>query len=363
MNGGAKVLALVTDAYGGGGGIAQYNRDLLGALAAMPQVAAIDVLPRAAGDVEALPAKVRQHPARGGRIAYVAAAARQALGRRPDVIFCGHLNLAGLAAGLARRTGARLVLQLHGIEAWETPSPVQRWGAESADLVLSVSRHTRSRILSWARIAPERVAVLPNTVSEHFTPGDRAAARAKVGLGDELALLSVGRLAAAERYKGQDRVIALLPRLRAELGEAVYLIAGDGDDLPRLKALAGQSGGAEHVRFLGQASARDLPDLYRAADLFVLPSTGEGFGIVYLEAMACGTPALGLAARGAVDALADGELGDATGEDDLFEALVRRLKSPRPDAGTLSRAVTGRFGREVFDRTAAALFSRVLTAA
>jgi phosphatidyl-myo-inositol dimannoside synthase len=176
------------------------------------------------------------------------------------------------------------------------------------------------------------------------------------GLKAQKVLLSVGRLDARERYKGQDRVIRLLPALRERLGDVVYLIAGDGDDRPRLEALSRDCGVAEHVCFLGQVSDADLPDLYRAADLFVLPSTGEGFGIVFLEAMASGTPALGLAVMGAVDALADGELGDAVDEAGLFEAVVRRLQLPRRDPAALAAAVGTRFGRAAFRERATQMF-------
>ena len=86
------------------------------------------------------------------------------------------------------------------------------------------------------------------------------------------------------------------------------------------------------MRFLGAVDQNCLVDAYRAADLFVMPSTGEGFGIAFLEAMACGTPALGLDVAGARDALADGELGTAVSdEDDLPAAIARLLATPKPD--------------------------------
>lgn len=351
-----RVLALVTDAYGGRGGIAQYNRDLFGALAQAEGVE-IEILPRDIRETPRnLPAGVRQLAPRGGRAAYVATALRRVLALRPAVIFCGHINLAAPAAALARLTSARLVIQLHGIDAWERPSAAKRRAVEQADLVLCVSRYTRARVLEWASIPPERVAVLSNTVSEIFTPGDRHAARERFGLGAEKALLTVGRLDAGERYKGQDAVIECLPQLAQAVGDIVYLIAGDGDDRARLEALASSRGVAERVRFLGQVVSEALPDLYRAADLFVMPSTGEGFGIVFLEAMASGTPALGLEAAGAADALADGELGDAVEAADLCDAMARRLTAPSSDPGALHAAVQARFGREAFGRRARALF-------
>lgn len=296
-----SVLALVTDALGGRGGIAQYNRDFLGAIA---PATTLRILPRHAPDpVTGLPVGATQASPRPGRWRYAVAAILDAIRHRPDVVFCGHLYMAPLAALIARLSGARLVVQTHGIEAWPRPPRAIRWATEQADLVLAVSRYTRAQVLSWAALEPERVTVLPNTVSERFTPGDRVAARQRFDLGDQRVLLTVGRLAASERYKGQDRVIEALPSLIAAGHDVLYLVAGDGDDRPRLEALARSSGVADRVCFLGAVSAVDLADIYRAADVFVMPSTGEGFGIAFLEAMACGTPAVGLAVKGDRDAL------------------------------------------------------------
>ena len=350
------MLALVTDAFGGRGGIAQYNRDFLSALSSQARIV---VLPRHALDpVGALPNGIEQVAAQPGRIAYTFAALKLAAQEKPRIIFCGHLFMAPLAAVLARIERAQLIVQMHGIEAWQRPTPSQRRAVERADLVLAVSRDTRAKILNWAALAPERVAILPNTVGVQFTAGDRTAARGRFGLASETILLSVGRLAPTERYKGHDLVIAALPQLVAAGHQILYLIAGDGADRDRLQRLAQDLGVAARVRFLGQVAAAALPDLYRAADLFVLPSTGEGFGIVFLEAMACGTPALGLAVAGATDALADGRLGIAASPEDFAAALSRQLAAETSTARTLPQAVQARFGRDLFAARANALIER-----
>lgn len=342
-------LALLTDAFGGHGGIAQYNRDLVRALAIMPEIGSVEIVPRhASGLVGDLPSGVRQHRPPSGRMAYVAAAWRAARRLSPDLIFCGHLHLAPLAAAIAWRNKARLVVQTHGIEAWPRPSGLQRWAVEAADLVLAVSRHTRARVLAWSRIAPERVRVAPNTVAEDYAPGEAETPRRRLGLDRELVILTVGRLAPTERYKGQDRVIGALPGLVAAGHDVVYLIAGDGDDRARLERLAEETGVADRVRFLGRVGRDDLPGLYRAADLFVLASTGEGFGIVLLEAMACGAPALALDVAGSVDALADGELGFAVAPERLAAALADALREHGRDSG-LPQRVRARFGRPAFE--------------
>lgn len=356
-----RVLALVTDAFGGYGGIAQYNRDLAGALASTPAIEEVEVLARYAPEATGqLPDKVVQHPAEPHRTRLSLRAFELAARKRPDLVFCGHLHLGPLAAAIAKAWRCRLLVQTHGVEVWTKPSDVRRRSLEAADGVLSVSRDTRARVLNWADLTPERIRVVPNTFAADFSPGDRAAARARLRVGDAKVILSVSRLDGGQRHKGQDRVIRALPHLRAHGMDVIYVVAGVGDDLPRLQVLAAAEGVADCVRFVGKVPLQDLPDLYRAADLFALPSTGDGFGIVFLEAMACGTPALGLAAGGAVDALAEGRLGLAVEERELVPALAAALETQGPDPQSLSARVESRFGRESFKHRIAAAIEAVM---
>jgi phosphatidylinositol alpha-1,6-mannosyltransferase len=355
-----SVMALVTDAFGGRGGIAQYNRDLLGALAGAQAKSSIRVLPRLAPDPVAAPVGITQDPPRRARVRYAIAALRAGLTTRPDLIFCGHLYMAPLCALIARLTRAKLIVQMHGVEAWSRPSRLQRAAVETADLVLCVSRFTRACVLGWAAIVPERLVVLPNTVGAAFTPGDGAALRAAWGLQDKRVLLTVGRMDSRERYKGHDLVIAAMPALIAAGHDVVYLVVGEGDDRRRLEATAREAGLADRVRFIGSVEPSRLVVIYRAADLFVMPSTGEGFGIAFLEAMASGTPALGLDVAGARDALADGDLGIRVGNAGLGAELARALGCLKRDPEALAEAVRARFGRSSFTNHARVAIERAL---
>jgi phosphatidylinositol alpha-1,6-mannosyltransferase len=354
------MLALVTDAFGGRGGIAQYNRDFLGALAETGAVSSITVRPRQAPDLFVLPERIEQTPARLGWIGYSIAALRTALFRPVDLVFCGHLFMAPLAALITRLKGAKLIVQTHGIEVWRRPSWFQRAALEAADLVLCVSRHTRSAVLSWAAIAPERVLVVPDTVREAFTPGDGSTQRAALAIEGKRVLLTVARMDPRERYKGHDRVIAAISNLVAKGHDICYVVVGEGADRIRLEALARDAGVSERVRFLGRVGLQSLVEIYRMADLFVMPSTEEGFGVAFLEAMASGTPALGLEVAGARDALADGALGTAVSEAEIPVTIARLLAEPKPDPGALAAAVRGRFGRETFAAGVRAALNRLI---
>ena len=354
------MLALVTDAFGGRGGIAQYNCDFFGAMAEARIMSSITVLPRLAPDPPVLHPTIEQMSPRLGRVAYSVGALQFALARSVDFVFCGHIYMAPLAALIARLKAAKLIIQTHGVEAWPRPSRLQREAVESADLVLCVSRYTRGAVLSWAAIAPERVLVLPNTFKETFTPANGLRPPTPLRIGEKRTLLTVARMDSGEQYKGQDRVISALPHVIAHGYDVEYIIVGEGDDRGRIELLARNVGVGDRVHFLGRVDLQVLSDAYRKADLFVMPSTGEGFGIAFLEAMVSGTPALGLGVAGSTDALADGELGTIVSEAELPAAIVRLLAAPKPDPLGLAAATYARFGRPQFATGVRAVLNRLM---
>ena len=345
-----RILALMTDAFGGYGGIAQYNRDLLHALSIMP-ANQIETLVRGAQEAPGrLPARVTQRGPISGRFAYSVAAFGAARRFKPDIVISGHLYHGPLAALVAKACGATLVSQLHGTEIWPPARRRDISALRASRRVLCVSRDTSAHLERQLGAAHSGARVVANTVSERFTPGDRKAARARFSVADEVVILTVARLDGRDGYKGHDRIIRALPSLQRPDRQVIHLIAGDGPDRPRLEALAAELGVGDHVRFLGKVPDPDLPDLYRAADLFALPSTGEGFGIVFIEAMGCGTPAIGLAVGGAPDALVPGTLGMCVAEDEFPAALAKALDLPRPDPQKLSAAVHARFSHAAFSK-------------
>jgi phosphatidylinositol alpha-1,6-mannosyltransferase len=325
-----RLLALLTDGYGARGGIARYNQDLFAALSQSTAVSEVIVLPRFGDASVRPPAKVRQLPPSRDRAAWSARAVATALRGRFDSVFCGHLNPAPLGAMIAAALRAPLWLQAHGIEAWSPRGALHRRALARAKMVTAVSRHTRRKLLSWSDLPPHRVRVLPNTFTQR--PAPRGASDIARDLAGKRVILTVGRLAAGERYKGHDRIIAALPAVLAQVPDVVYLIVGSGDDRLRLQELARKTAMADRVLFAGEAPDADLPDYFAAADVFAMPSSGEGFGIVFLEAAAAGLPVIGGNRDGSLDALADGRIGRAIDPDaqgQLVGALVDSLQNGR----------------------------------
>ncbi|HEY1796206.1 MAG TPA: glycosyltransferase family 4 protein [Stellaceae bacterium] len=348
-----NILALVGDAFGGHGGIAQYNRDLFTALKVGGCAERIVVLPRQgrAGTPEP-PDRVRQLGPRG-KSCYPLAALRAAVAEGPfDVMFCGHLNLAPLAAMVSRLIGVPLWLQLHGWEAWE-PTRAQAWAARHSTLITAVSRYTRRRFIRSVAIDPQRIRVLPNTVDEKFTPGPPPPSLVeRYRLQGRRVLLTVGRLSPDERGKGHDKVIGALPQLIADHPDLVYLVVGDGGDRQRLAAAAKEGGVADHVLFAGAVASDELADHYRLATVFVMPSIQEGFGIAFLEAAGSGLIAIGGNRDGSVDPLADGAAGmivDPTSPMQLVAAIESALAGQGPDPAQARRFRFENFGGHLRD--------------
>jgi glycosyltransferase involved in cell wall biosynthesis len=158
-------------------------------------------------------------------------------------------------------------------------------------------------------------------------PRDQAL-EARYGLGGHPVIMTLGRLSRSERYKGVDEVMDVLLSLREKIPNLKYLIVGDGDDRARLEAKAGSLGLTQHVVFANQASETEKVAHYSLGDVFVMPSSGEGFGIVLLEAAACGLPVIGSAIDGSREALLGGALGqlvDPRNSDELEKAILGSL--------------------------------------
>jgi glycosyltransferase involved in cell wall biosynthesis len=251
------------------------------------------------------------------------------------------------------------VTSAHGVEVWGHLEGALGQALRRATRLLPVSAFTAKVLQTEGGIPASHLSVVPNTFREEaFAPGPKSAELLqRYGLQpDQPLLLTVGRLAASERYKGQDQVLRALPQLLQTFPTLRYLIGGTGDDAARLRQLAAELGVAGAVIFTGFIPEAELADHYRLADLYVMPSTGEGFGIVYLESLACGRPCVVGDRDASPEALDGGRLGLVVDPRDpaaIGQAIHCFLtqQDGRPwlhDPATLHQEVTRLFGFEAF---------------
>ncbi|MEA2205380.1 MAG: phosphatidyl-myo-inositol dimannoside synthase [Blastocatellia bacterium] len=244
----------------------------------------------------------------GRRAAFATRAVRVGLKQETDLTLIGHINYAPIGLGLRKiKPGFRYGVMVHGVEVWSRLPQLKRMALQQADFITSVSEYTKQQIVEVNGVDPQRVYVLPNTIE---WAGDSLKAQVS-GLkpATKITLLSVGRLEASDGYKGVDHVIAALPEVIKRVPELEYVVIARGDDVARHKQLALEHGVAERVHFPGTVEPEKLRDAYRNSDVFIMPSAGEGFGIVFLEAMQYEKPVI--AARSA--AVPEVVIDDATG--------------------------------------------------
>ncbi len=228
-----------------------------------------------------------------------------------------------------------------------TALQVSEAAAKAAGL-LAVSAAMRDDMAALG-IDPTKVTVHYTGIdTARFCPGDRAAARAALGLGDGPLIASVGALIPR---KGQALVIQALP----ELAGVTYALAGDGSSEGDYRALATRLGVAERVRFLGPVANAELPQLYRAADAIVMPSVSEGLANAWVEALACGTPIVISDAGGAAELVTSKAAGRiVTRTPAAIVAAVRDLLATPHDAVAVSATLGDRFSWERNGRELAA---------
>ncbi|MDH7974950.1 glycosyltransferase family 4 protein [Sphingomonas sp. AR_OL41] len=334
---GARILMLASDGHGSGGGIAQYNVDLLAAMSTLASVGSVTVVPRLAREpLPQLPPKICYDLAGLGSVArYVLATLNRIRKGKYDAVWCAHINLVALAYLAARLRGVPLILAIYGIDVWKpTRSRLANRLAARADLVVSISQVTHERFAAWCKIQANRTVIMPNAITlGDYGEGPRAPDLvARYELEGRPVVMTFGRLVGRDRAKGFDEILAILPRLIEKAPRLIYIIAGSGPDSDRLAGLAKNLGVADHVRFTGFVPENRKADYYRLSDVYAMPSRGEGFGFVILEAMACGIPAIASSVDGGREAVLGGQLGRVVDPDDpeaLESAVLAALAEPK----------------------------------
>ncbi len=231
--------------------------------------------------------------------------------RHGKVVLAGHPNLGQVAQAMKiAAPRLRTIICTHGVEVWEPLAVLRRLALQRANVVLAPSADTANHVVEQ-HVRRERIRVLPWALDPEFEALAANAPRRNLphGYPEGRVILTVGRWLANERYKGMDTLITALPRLLTHWPELQLLAVGDGDDRAWLEDLAEQNGVNLHVHFLSGLSSEELSACYEACEMFALPSRAEGFGLVYLEAMARGKPVIGGAHGGAPEVIEDGVTG------------------------------------------------------
>lgn len=275
---------------------------------------------------------------------------------RPDRVFCGHIYLAPLVKALCQLLQIPYTILTYGKEVWEPLPPRYQKALQQASEIWTIGRYSRDRLCESNGIDPKRVKILPCCVNgEVFTPGPKPPELIdRYHLADAKVLMTVARLWSGDIYKGVDVTIRALPAIAQKFPNVKYLVIGRGDDRPRLAKLAEDLGVADRVVFAGFVPTEDLAQHYRVADAYIMPSQ-EGFGIVYLEAMACGIPTLSGDADGSIDPLQDGRLGwrvPHRSPEAVAAACIEILQGndQRCDGQWLRQESLAQFGREVLSQ-------------
>ncbi len=282
-----------------------------------------------------------------GKARFSATAARAA-GGRAKLIVAGHPFLAPVAQGakfFARR--AKSIVWAHGLEVWEPLSILRRRALRSTDLIIVPTNDTANHVAGQQDVPRDRIRVLPWALDPQFETLLIAKPSLPANFPAGRVILTVGRWFADERYKGMDTLITALPRLLTEWPDVQLVAVGEGDDQGWLEQIADGRGVLRHVHFLSGLTYPEIAACYQACEIFALPSRGEGFGLVYLEAMACGKPVIGGAHGGAPEVIDDGKTGYLVQHGDAGQ-LATSLETLLTDPG-LGREMGAR-GRERVER-------------
>lgn len=281
---------------------------------------------------------------------------------KPKLIICGHLNFGLIAFLLNRLTKTPYWIVVYGVDAWMVQNYWLKKALHHAEKIISIGEYTRFRLIKEQKLNPEKIVILPVTfdASRFQIASKPQHLLNRYGLElDQPIILTVARLENNDRDKGYDQILQALPKIRHHIPNVHYMLVGKGDDCPRIEQLVTKLELQKCVTLTGFIPDRELGDHYNLCDVFAMPSKQEGFGIVYLEALACGKPVLGGNQDGAIDALCHGELGVLVDPDDIdaiAQTLIQILKNnyPHPilyQPQVLRQKVIEKFGFERFEQT------------
>lgn len=280
----------------------------------------------------------------------------------PRIIFNGHLFTINLAYILSKFHKSKLSTQFHGTEVWDKKlSKNILKKLKSSFSVLSVSNYTSQNLFKFNKI---NSSVIPNTFNTKFKIIETDTIRKKLNLKkNDIILLTVARLDSRRGgYKGHDRIIDFIYEKRNDYAKNIkYLIIGKGENKLYLQKKIDKLGISDKVFLLGYVKEKELVKYYNESDIFILLSDGEGFGIVYLEAMACGLTSIGLDIGGVSDVLKFDFTKKIKNEKDLeknIKFLLSRYKSNNARKN-ISEIIYKEFGYTNFKKKVIKYFTKL----
>jgi glycosyltransferase involved in cell wall biosynthesis len=275
-------------------------------------------------------------PERFRTAAFAASLFRAGIRERPNVIFTTHAHFTPAAIALKRFRAFQLIAIGYGTDVWDIGSANLKNALRRADRLLAISNFTRQKMAGELNIDSSAISLFWCTFDqEKFIPGPKPHFLLKrYNLrSDQPVILTIGRLAANEQYKGYDQALRALPAIKQRFPNVRYIIGGRGGDRPRIESLAKELGVGENVILSGFIPEHELVSHYNLCDVFAMPSKGEGFGIVFLEALSCGKPVIAGNKDGSVDAVLNGQLGllvDPDSVDEIAAAIIAVIGGQPP---------------------------------
>jgi len=252
-----------------------------------------------------------------------------ALAPQLSLVHFGHVNLAPLIIALKMlRPSLPCSIQTHGIDVWEKRETAVRLGLRLATIVFALTDYSSRLLVSLQQVPQQKVrTVLPAldpkfAIYDECRNGEDIWNRYEAQGERRMRVLTVSRL--VEPEKGIDTVISAIPQLVLQQPRLLYLVVGDGPERERLEVLALKLGVAPNVAFTGRVTDNTLAAIYQGCDVFVMPSCIEGFGLVFIEAMAAGKPVIGARAGAIPDFVIHGQNGLLVEYGDI-EALSHEL--------------------------------------
>ncbi len=285
-------------------------------------------------------------------------------GLKSNTIILSHINL--LSVGYISKLlsfRSKLILYAHGIEVWGPLSKRRVKMLHKCDRILAVSQYTKDKMVEQYQLPPEKITVLNNCLDPYLPPpivtGKDEVLMSKYGFTkSNHILMTLTRLSSKELYKGYDHVLLSVNTLKEKYKDLKYLIVGRYDDAEkkRLDAIIHQHNLQQHVIFTGYVPDEDLARHYSLADVYVMPSKKEGFGIVFIEAMYYGLPVIAGNKDGSADALFNGELGMLVNPDNqleinnAIEKMLLHKEQYKPDQNKLEQLFSYNSYKENFKK-------------